>query len=86
MQIHLGYFFGSEVDWWVVGVVMYEMMVGKRPFVNRDEVCGKHIQYPLNLSQNAVSILQGVSIFIFTFILTMPKWWLWDPCNCGIKG
>jgi hypothetical protein len=46
---------------------MYEMMVGKRPFVNPDEVCGIHVQYPLNLSWNAVSILKGVSIIFYFY-------------------
>ena len=47
---------------------MHEMMAGKRPFVNPDEVCRKRIQFPLNLSWNAVSILQGVSIiFLLLF-------------------
>jgi hypothetical protein len=68
MQIHLGYFYGSLVEWWAVVVVMHEMMVGKRPFVNPDEVSGKHVQFPLNRSWNAVSILQGVSMYFFTFI------------------
>ena len=28
--------YGLAVDWWGVGVVMYEMMVGRLPFYNRD--------------------------------------------------
>ena len=28
--------YGRSVDWWGVGVVMYEMMVGRLPFYNRD--------------------------------------------------
>ena len=27
--------YGRAVDWWGVGVVMYEMMVGRLPFYNR---------------------------------------------------
>jgi serine/threonine protein kinase len=68
MQMHLGYFCGPEVDWWAVGVVVHEMMVGKRPFVNPDEVCRKRVQFPLHLSSNAVSILKQVSIiFLLLF-------------------
>ena len=28
-------FAGRAVDWWGVGVVMYEMVVGRLPFYNR---------------------------------------------------
>ena len=28
--------YGRAVDWWGVGVVMYEMMVGRLPFYNRN--------------------------------------------------
>jgi serine/threonine protein kinase len=68
MQIHVGHVYAPEVDRWAIGVVMHEMMAGKRPFVNPDEVCCKRIQFPLNLSWNAVCTLQGVSIIFFTFI------------------
>ena len=28
--------YGHAVDWWGVGVVMYEMMCGRLPFYSRD--------------------------------------------------
>lgn len=28
--------YGRAVDWWGVGVVMYEMMCGRLPFFNKD--------------------------------------------------
>ena len=28
--------YGRSVDWWGVGVVMYEMICGRLPFYNRD--------------------------------------------------
>ena len=28
--------YGRAVDWWGVGVVMYEMMCGRLPFYSRD--------------------------------------------------
>jgi len=66
--MHRGSFYAHEVDWWAIGVVMYEMMMGKRPFVDPDEVCCKRVQIPLHLPMNAVSILRGVSIiFLLSF-------------------
>lgn len=28
--------YGRAVDWWGIGVVMYEMMCGRLPFYNKD--------------------------------------------------
>lgn len=28
--------YGRSVDWWGVGIVMYEMMCGRLPFYSRD--------------------------------------------------
>ena len=61
--------YGPEVDWWALGIVMYRMMVGEHPFKSPKELSYEakilhlDVNYPSSLTGDAVSILQGVSIF-----------------------
>ena len=60
--------YGSSVDWWALGVLMYEMMAGQPPFEadNEDElfeaILHDEVLYPVWLSREANSILRGVSL------------------------
>ncbi|XP_023245369.1 protein kinase C isoform X2 [Copidosoma floridanum] len=57
--------YGASVDWWALGVLMYEMMVGQPPFEadNEDDlfesILKDDVLYPVWLSEEAVSILKG---------------------------
>lgn len=59
--------YGASVDWWALGVLMYEMMAGQPPFEadNEDDlfesILHDDVLYPVWLSKEAVSILKGVS-------------------------
>jgi len=60
--------YGASVDWWALGVLMYEMMAGQPPFEadNEDDlfesILHDDVLYPVWLSKEAVSILKGVTI------------------------
>ncbi|CDW54717.1 Protein kinase C-like 1B [Trichuris trichiura] len=57
--------YGPCVDWWALGVLMYEMMVGQPPFEADNEedlfeaILHDEVLYPVWLSKEAVSILKG---------------------------
>ncbi|KAH1015452.1 protein kinase C [Dendroctonus ponderosae] len=57
--------YGASVDWWALGVLMYEMMAGQPPFEadNEDDlfesILHDDVLYPVWLSKEAVNILKG---------------------------
>ncbi|XP_030760093.1 protein kinase C isoform X2 [Sitophilus oryzae] len=57
--------YGASVDWWALGVLMYEMMAGQPPFEadNEDDlfesILHDDVLYPVWLSKEAVHILKG---------------------------
>ncbi|NXX99937.1 AKT2 kinase, partial [Centropus bengalensis] len=58
--------YGRAVDWWGLGVVMYEMMCGRLPFYNQDHerlfelILMEEIRFPRTLSPEAKSLLAGL--------------------------
>ncbi|XP_071055896.1 RAC serine/threonine-protein kinase-like [Onthophagus taurus] len=60
--------YGRAVDWWGIGVVMYEMMCGRLPFYNRDHdalfalIIMGDVKYPRTLSSDARDLLSGLLV------------------------
>lgn len=60
--------YGRAVDWWGIGVVMYEMMCGRLPFYNRDHdvlftlIIMQDVRFPRNISEEARSLLAGLLV------------------------
>uniref|UniRef100_A0A8C5QIE1 non-specific serine/threonine protein kinase n=1 Tax=Leptobrachium leishanense TaxID=445787 RepID=A0A8C5QIE1_9ANUR len=58
--------YGRAVDWWGLGVVMYEMMCGRLPFYNQDHeklfelILMEEIRFPRTLLPEAKSLLSGL--------------------------
>lgn len=58
--------YGRAVDWWGVGVVMYEMMCGRLPFYSKDHevlfelILVEEIKFPARLSEVAKALLSGL--------------------------
>ena len=61
-----GYQYGGSVDWWSLGILLYQMMAGRSPFVHDDdEILFKLIQYrqvvlPSLFSKESQDIIKGL--------------------------
>lgn len=66
-ELLLGQGYTKTVDWWTLGVLLYEMMTGLPPFYdeNTNEMYRKILQdelrFPDDMSAEARSLLRGVS-------------------------
>ena len=70
-ELLLGHGYTKTVDWWTLGVLLYEMLTGLPPFYdeNTNEMYRKILQdelrFPDEVSESARDLLRGVSPFFF---------------------
>ena len=67
MQVVLRQQYDHAIDWWVLGIMIFEMVAGFLPFIGDDDssvqnvIVRDDVQYPKWFSDEATCILEGVS-------------------------
>jgi serine/threonine protein kinase len=60
--------YSHEVDWWALGVMMYQMLTGRLPFRDadrrmlREKIKYYEVEYPQGVSKVAKRIMRKVSV------------------------
>jgi serine/threonine protein kinase/ribosomal protein L40E len=62
----LSNYYGKEIDWWHLGVIVYEALMGKNPFASgseqfvRHRLIGKGIEVPADIDKRYQLLLKGL--------------------------
>lgn len=64
VQVLKGENYGRAVDWWAIGVVIYEMTCGRLPFKHEDQT----LLFRLIVKDEEVSVCGGESLVSLSFL------------------
>ncbi len=57
--------YSRSVDWWALGVIVYEMILGQLPFSNRYQQITQAVYYPHKISRNSKDFIEKVGDLYF---------------------
>ncbi|KAI1708349.1 protein kinase domain-containing protein [Ditylenchus destructor] len=52
--------YNYKVDWWMLGITIYEIAFGMQLFADEEEILSKQITFPANASQHLIALLLGL--------------------------
>lgn len=58
-EILNGLVYGKQVDLWAFGIIIFEMISGKVPFENDQEILQKDVEFPKFFSKSAIPVVKG---------------------------